>query len=140
MRLTPSELAELNERTTALFSEFGAKSAADPSAERKPVFVFGRGFRAEPRAGCRAPSLVDWTGLRGWVCRASAAAGGAVFAEIRVCSVPAPNAGIEFAPDGQVIVGPEFRTRVLWVGVRCDSAIAAGREVARDDRVAAHVG
>jgi chloramphenicol 3-O phosphotransferase len=25
--------------------------------------------------------------------------------------------------------------RVLWVGVRCDSAIAAGREVARGDRV-----
>ncbi|MGW4394019.1 phosphotransferase-like protein [Amycolatopsis nivea] len=89
----------------------------------------------------------------------------------------ASNAGIEFAPDGQVIVGPEFRAleaawiegvaamaragarvivdevflggtesqkrwlkalgdlRVLWVGVRCDSAIAAGREVARGDRV-----
>ncbi len=25
--------------------------------------------------------------------------------------------------------------RVLWVGVRCDSAVAAGREVARGDRV-----
>jgi chloramphenicol 3-O phosphotransferase len=25
--------------------------------------------------------------------------------------------------------------RVLWVGVRCDSAVAAGREVARSDRV-----
>lgn len=86
-------------------------------------------------------------------------------------------AGIEFAPDGAVIVGPEFRTleaawiegvtamaragarvivdevflggavsqkrwqkavgglQVLWVGVRCDSAVAAGREVARGDRV-----
>ncbi|MGV9300834.1 chloramphenicol phosphotransferase CPT [Amycolatopsis sp. NPDC003676] len=95
-----------------------------------------------------------------------------------VGAMPASNAGIEFAPDGQVIVGPEFRTleaawiegvaamaragarvvvdevflggadsqkrwqkalgelRVLWVGVRCDSAIAAGREVARGDRVA----
>ncbi len=89
----------------------------------------------------------------------------------------ASNAGIEFAPDGQVLVGPEFRAleaawiegvaamaragarvivdevflggtqsrnrwqkalgglRVLWVGVRCDSAVAAGREVARGDRV-----
>lgn len=87
-------------------------------------------------------------------------------------------AGIEFASDGEVIVGPEFRTLedawiegiaamaragarvlidevflsgatsqrrwqsaldgvgVLWVGVRCASAIAAGREVARGDRVA----
>jgi chloramphenicol 3-O phosphotransferase len=92
-------------------------------------------------------------------------------------SLRASDAGIEFAPDGQVIVGPKFRTlemawiegitamvgagarvivdevflggansqkrwqkalgelRVLWVGVRCDSAIAAGREVARGDRV-----
>jgi chloramphenicol 3-O phosphotransferase len=87
-------------------------------------------------------------------------------------------AGIEFAPDGEVIVGPEFRTLeaawiagidamaragariivdevflggpasqqrwkdalgpldVLWVGVRCESAVAAGREIARGDRVA----
>ncbi len=86
--------------------------------------------------------------------------------------------GIEFAPDGEVIVGPEFRALeaawiegvaamaqagariivdevflsgtasqqrwrkalgalpVLWVGVRCDSAIATGREIARGDRVA----
>jgi chloramphenicol 3-O phosphotransferase len=92
-------------------------------------------------------------------------------------SLRASDAGIEFAPDGQVIVGPAFRTleaawikgvaamaragarvivdevflggadsqerwrqelgelRVLWVGVRCDSATAAGREVARGDRV-----
>jgi chloramphenicol 3-O phosphotransferase len=87
------------------------------------------------------------------------------------------DAGIEFAPDGGVSVGPEFRTleaawiegltamaragarvivdevflggaasqqrwqqalaglRVLWVGVRCDGAVAAGREIARGDRV-----
>jgi chloramphenicol 3-O phosphotransferase len=86
-------------------------------------------------------------------------------------------AGLEFAPDGEVIVGPEFRTleaawiqgvaamahagariildevflggaasqqrwkralgtlQVLWVGVRCESAVAAGREIARGDRV-----
>ena len=86
-------------------------------------------------------------------------------------------AGIEFAPDGEVIVGPEFRALeaawiagvaamaqagariivdevflggpasqqrwrdalgalpVLWVGVRCQSAVAAGREIARGDRV-----
>ncbi|MGQ4389189.1 chloramphenicol phosphotransferase CPT [Streptomyces sp. SAS_270] len=92
-------------------------------------------------------------------------------------SMRASDAGIEFAPDGEVIVGPEFRTleaawiegvaamaragarvivdevflggadsqqrwqkalgelRVLWVGVRCDSAVAADREVARGDRV-----
>ncbi|MFF4653109.1 chloramphenicol phosphotransferase CPT [Streptomyces sp. NPDC001380] len=92
-------------------------------------------------------------------------------------SVRASDAGIGFAPDGQVVVGPEFRMleaawiegvaamaragariivdevflggpdsqerwrkalgdlRVLWVGVRCDGAVAAGREVARGDRV-----
>ena len=86
-------------------------------------------------------------------------------------------AGIEFAPDGAVVVGPEFRTLeaawiegvaamaragariivdeaflggaasqrrwrqaldplpVLWVGVRCEGAVAAGREIARGDRV-----
>ncbi|MCX4797273.1 chloramphenicol phosphotransferase CPT [Streptomyces sp. NBC_01242] len=89
----------------------------------------------------------------------------------------ASDAGIEFAPDGEVIVGPEFRTletawiegvatmarmgagvivdevflggaasqqrwqkalgglRVLWVGVRCESAVATAREIARGDRV-----
>jgi chloramphenicol 3-O phosphotransferase len=86
--------------------------------------------------------------------------------------------GIEFAPDGEVVVGPQFRAveaawiagiaamvragagvivdeafvggaasqqrwrdaleglEVLWVGVRCDSAVAAAREIARGDRVA----
>jgi chloramphenicol 3-O phosphotransferase len=85
--------------------------------------------------------------------------------------------GIDFASDGEVIVGPEFRTleaawiegvaamahagariivdevflggaasqrrwkkaldtlQVLWIGVRCESAVAAGREIARGDRV-----
>jgi chloramphenicol 3-O phosphotransferase len=85
--------------------------------------------------------------------------------------------GIEFASDGGVIVGPEFRLLeaawisgiaamagagariivdevflggaasqqrwktalgplpVLWIGVRCESAVAAGREIARGDRI-----
>lgn len=92
-------------------------------------------------------------------------------------SIRASDAGIEFATDGGVIVGPGFRTLeaawiegvsamaragarvivdevflggavsqqrwrqalgglgVAWVGVRCASAVAAGREVARGDRV-----
>ncbi|MFD9794151.1 chloramphenicol phosphotransferase CPT [Streptomyces sp. NPDC059070] len=92
-------------------------------------------------------------------------------------SMQASDAGIGFAPDGQVSVGPEFRAleaawiegvaamaragarvivdevflggvdsqkrwqealgelRVLWVGVRCDGAVAADREVARGDRL-----
>ena len=92
-------------------------------------------------------------------------------------SMQSSDAGIEFAPDGGVKVGPEFRTleaawmegvaamaragariilddvflggaesqqrvrkalgglQVLWVGVRCESAVAAGREIARGDRV-----
>ncbi|MEU9192530.1 chloramphenicol phosphotransferase CPT [Streptomyces hundungensis] len=96
--------------------------------------------------------------------------------EAMPASVHASEGGIEFTPDGEVIVGPEFRTLeaawiegiaamahagarvivdevflggadsqqrwrkalgelpVLWVGVRCEGAIAAGREVARGDR------
>ncbi len=92
-------------------------------------------------------------------------------------SMQASDAGIEFAADGGVSVGSEFRTLeaawmegvaamaragarviiddvflggavsqqrwqkalggldVLWVAVRCDSAVAAGRELARGDRV-----
>jgi chloramphenicol 3-O phosphotransferase len=92
-------------------------------------------------------------------------------------SMQASEAGIEFAADGGVRVGPDFRTleaawiagvaamartgarvivdeiflggaasqqrwrqalaglAVLWVAVRCDSAVAAGRELARGDRV-----
>ncbi|MFE9217874.1 chloramphenicol phosphotransferase CPT [Streptomyces lavendulae] len=91
-------------------------------------------------------------------------------------SMRAMDGGIEFAPDGEVVVGPAFRAleeawiegiaamaragarvvvdevflggaasqkrwqqalgglRVLWVGVRCEAAVAAGREVARGDR------
>ncbi|MET3987679.1 chloramphenicol phosphotransferase CPT [Streptomyces sp. PvR034] len=86
--------------------------------------------------------------------------------------------GIEFAADGGVVVGAEFKAveaawiagvaamaragariivdevflggpdsqqrwrgaldglEVLWVGVRCDASVAAGRELARGDRVA----
>jgi chloramphenicol 3-O phosphotransferase len=97
--------------------------------------------------------------------------------EAMPASMQASGGGIEFAPDGEVIVGPEFRTleaawiegvaamaragarvivdevflggadsqqrwqkalgelRVLWVGVRCDGAVAADREVARGDRI-----
>jgi chloramphenicol 3-O phosphotransferase len=93
-------------------------------------------------------------------------------------AMPVPAPGIEFAPGGEVIVSPEFRTLeaawiagvaamartgariivdevflggpasqqrwrnaldplpVLWVGVRCDSAVATGREIARGDRPA----
>ena len=92
-------------------------------------------------------------------------------------SLQASEAGVEFAADGGVSVGPEFRTleaawmegtaamaragarvildevflggaasqqrwqkalgglNVLWVAVRCDSAVAAGREIARGDRI-----
>ena len=92
-------------------------------------------------------------------------------------SSPMSATGIEFATDGEVVIGPGFRAleaawiegvaamaragarivvdeaflggaasqerwqralgalQVLWVGVRCDSAVAAGREIARGDRV-----
>jgi chloramphenicol 3-O phosphotransferase len=96
--------------------------------------------------------------------------------EAMPASLQTSDGGIEFAADGEVTVGPEFRTleaawiegiaamaragarvivdevflggaysqqrwrkalgdlRVLWVGVRCDAAVAAGREIARGDR------
>jgi chloramphenicol 3-O phosphotransferase len=92
-------------------------------------------------------------------------------------SMTASDSGIQFAPDGEVVVGPEFRLleaawiegiaamaragagviidevflgggasqqrwrkalgglHVLWVGVRCEGTVAAGREVARGDRI-----
>lgn len=92
-------------------------------------------------------------------------------------AMPGDGVGISFAPDGSVIVGPEYmaveaawaqgiaamahagarviiddvflggaatqdRWRrvldglgVLWVGVRCEASVAAGREIARGDRV-----
>jgi chloramphenicol 3-O phosphotransferase len=102
--------------------------------------------------------------------------------EAMPASVRSSAAGIEFAADGEVIIGPQFRVLeaawiegvaavaragagvivdevflggaasqqrwqkalggldVLWVGVRCDSAVAAGREVARGDRVTGMAG
>jgi chloramphenicol 3-O phosphotransferase len=93
-------------------------------------------------------------------------------------SVQMSAAGIAFAPDGEVVVGPEFRAleatwiagiaamaqagariivdevfiggaasqqrwknalgplQVLWVGVRCEAAVATARELARGDRIA----
>lgn len=99
------------------------------------------------------------------------------FVDALPAAMRASDAGIAFGPDGEVVVGPEFRAlegawiaglaamagagariivdevflggaqsqrrwqealgglRVLWVGVRCDSAIAADREIARGDRV-----
>ena len=92
-------------------------------------------------------------------------------------ALPPAREVIEFAPDGKVSVGPEFRrledawiagiagmvraganviidevflggvdsqqrwqrhlegVSVLWVGVRCDAAVAAEREIARGNRV-----
>lgn len=96
---------------------------------------------------------------------------------IQAMPVASQLSGIEFAPDGAVVVRPEFRAleaawiegvaamarasariildeaflggaasqqrwltalgalRVLWVGVRCDGAVAAAREIARGDRI-----
>lgn len=98
------------------------------------------------------------------------------FIEALPVSMRTSAAGIEFAPDGGITIGPEFRVLeaawiagvaamaragariivdevflggpasqqrwrkaldplpVLWVGVRCDGTVAAGREIARGDR------
>ncbi|GGY14138.1 chloramphenicol phosphotransferase CPT [Streptomyces djakartensis] len=54
------------------------------------------------------------------------------------------RAGANVVLDDVFLGGPASRRRwetvldgldVLWVGVRCDSAVAAGREIARGDRV-----
>jgi chloramphenicol 3-O phosphotransferase len=105
------------------------------------------------------------------------AVGDDMLIEAMPASMHASEAGVEFAADGRVSVGPEFRRLeaawmdgvaaiaragarvildaiflgrtasqqrwqkalagldVLWVAVRCDSAVAAGRELARGDRV-----
>lgn len=105
------------------------------------------------------------------------AVGDDMLIEAMPVSMQASEAGIEFAPDGAVSVGPEFRALeaawmegvaataragarvivdeillggamsqrrwqqalagldVLWVAVRCDGDVAAGRELARGDRV-----
>jgi chloramphenicol 3-O phosphotransferase len=97
--------------------------------------------------------------------------------EMMPASLQASASGIELAPDGEVIVGPEFSALeaawtagvsamaragarvivdevflggaasqqrwtdalsglgVLWVGVRCEDSVAAGREIARGNRV-----
>lgn len=96
--------------------------------------------------------------------------------EAMPASMQTSDGGIEFGPDGEVSVGPEFRTLeaawiegvaamaragarvivdevflggaysqqrwqealgslgVMWVGVRCEAAVAADREIARGDR------
>jgi chloramphenicol 3-O phosphotransferase len=103
--------------------------------------------------------------------------GADTFVDALPLSMRTSPSGIEFAPDGEVIVGPEFRALeaawikgiaqmaqagariivdeaflggaasqerwqqalgdlpVLWVGVRCEAAVAAGRELARGDRI-----
>jgi chloramphenicol 3-O phosphotransferase len=100
-----------------------------------------------------------------------------VLVEAMPASMRTSDGGIEFAADGEVVVGPEFRALeaawiegmaamaragarlvidevflggvdsqrrwqralgdlpVLWVGVRCDAETAAGREIARGDRI-----
>jgi chloramphenicol 3-O phosphotransferase len=99
------------------------------------------------------------------------------FIQTMPLALRASDRAIEIAADGEVVIGPEFRTLetawiegvaamaragarvvvdevflggaasqrrwqtalggldVLWVGVRCESAVASGREVARGDRV-----
>ena len=83
----------------------------------------------------------------------------ALGADTLIKAMPVTSDAIEFPAGGEVVVGPRFRELeaawiegvaasqqrwrqrlgalpVLWVGVRCDSAVAAGREIARGDRVA----
>jgi chloramphenicol 3-O phosphotransferase len=99
------------------------------------------------------------------------------FVDALPAAMQSSDAGIDFGPDGEIVVGPVFRRLeaawtdgiiamvrsganiivddvflggaasqqrwadaigdldVLWVGVRCDAAVAAGRELARGDRV-----
>ena len=99
------------------------------------------------------------------------------FIDAMPAAMQTSSAGIEFGPDGEVVVGPLFRQleaawmdgiiamsragvniiiddvflggsasqrrwedatgdlKVLWVGVRCDATVAAGREIARGDRI-----
>ncbi|MFI5608369.1 winged helix-turn-helix domain-containing protein [Amycolatopsis sp. NPDC051903] len=47
-RLSPAELASLSSRILALFAEYADREPPDDGIERQPVFLFARGFRAEP--------------------------------------------------------------------------------------------
>ncbi|MGW4483292.1 ArsR/SmtB family transcription factor [Amycolatopsis sp. NPDC004368] len=47
-RLTPAEVVELSSRVMALFDEYTDRAIPDDGAERRPVFLFARGFPAQP--------------------------------------------------------------------------------------------
>ena len=46
LHLSPQELAELSEAVTALYDRY--RDRPDDGAERRPVFLFARGFPAQP--------------------------------------------------------------------------------------------
>ncbi|WP_328604727.1 helix-turn-helix domain-containing protein [Amycolatopsis sp. NBC_00345] len=47
-RLSVAELAELNSRVIALFAEYSERDLPDDGVERRPAFLFARGFPAQP--------------------------------------------------------------------------------------------
>ncbi|MDT8911092.1 winged helix-turn-helix domain-containing protein [Amycolatopsis sp. PS_44_ISF1] len=47
-RLSAAELAELNERVIALFGEYAGRDQLDDGVERRPAFLYARGFPARP--------------------------------------------------------------------------------------------
>jgi DNA-binding transcriptional ArsR family regulator len=46
--LSPDELRQLAEETIALFTKWSHRETPDDGQERKPVFLFGHGFPAQP--------------------------------------------------------------------------------------------
>jgi DNA-binding transcriptional ArsR family regulator len=46
--LSPAELREVAQETVALFVKWSNRETPDDGQERKPVFLFGRGFPAQP--------------------------------------------------------------------------------------------
>ena len=47
-KLSAAELDELNSRVVALFSEYSERDLPDDGVERRPAFLFARGFPAQP--------------------------------------------------------------------------------------------
>ncbi|WP_434533261.1 winged helix-turn-helix domain-containing protein [Amycolatopsis carbonis] len=48
VRLSPAEVMELSSRILELFAEYTDRPTPDDDAERRPVFLFARGFPAQP--------------------------------------------------------------------------------------------
>ncbi|MFM9452999.1 phosphotransferase-like protein [Streptomyces europaeiscabiei] len=102
----------------------------------------GPGGRAQEGVGFEGAAVAEPGGRRGGALAGKAravtgvGAGDQPYAD--ACRTPAfrqPLGGGQGRPHRVVATGDQQEIGPLWVGVRCDSTVAAGREIARGDRV-----